>query len=232
MDDLNRSNQASSISIASARREAGGRLNRRGQAMIELAVMGSLSLMALALLIQMGLRMNYQQEIEQQTFRQAQKVAKTGDPVQAVVIYQIRNRIMPNPSFGMPIRPRVQTQASSSVTWHPRLTRLQNKDRPSEPLIRVELDDWRPGKGGTREDYRSDDLIDDGGPEKKEPIIAKIRKTTTVTPNSYIRQSGSGGTLSTSADVTSTEDTTLTLNVNRGPTTLRSSVPSRAKYVW
>ncbi len=233
MDDMNRIRQTSCISSTS-RYESKGRLShrlmQRGQAMIEVAVMGSLALAALSLLIHMGLRMNYQQQIEQETFRQALGTAKNGDPVQAVVVYQFRNRIMPDPSFGLPIRPRIQTQASAAVTWHPRLTKLEENDRASLPLIRVELD-------GGGADYRSEDLIDDGEPDKKKPLIANIHKTTTATGDlhqEYVEDplDPTNGTRRTVADVTTTENTTLTLNVNRGPTTLSSSVSSRAQHDW
>ena len=90
-----------------------------GQALVELAIFGSLGLMALTFLIQMGLRLNYQQELQQQTFRRALLMAKCeGDgfkPLvecvkrvpgvsddeesQATVLNQFRDRQMPIPRW-------------------------------------------------------------------------------------------------------------------------------------
>ena len=59
---------------------------RRGQALIEFAIVGSIALMALAFLIQIGLRMNYQQEMDQQTFRRAMKIAQSENAIESARI--------------------------------------------------------------------------------------------------------------------------------------------------
>ena len=51
-------------------------LRHSGQALIEFAIMGSIALLAFTVLIQMGLRMNYQQEIQQDAFRNALRIAQ------------------------------------------------------------------------------------------------------------------------------------------------------------
>src|SRR3989338_365860 len=89
-----------------------------GQAMIELAIFGSFAILALGFLIQIGLRQNFQQEIEQTAFRRALIFAKSeGDEESQSVQYSyFRNRRAPNPSDGFAVTPRSLTQGSSTLT--------------------------------------------------------------------------------------------------------------------
>ena len=197
-----------------------------GQALVELAIFGSLGLMALTFLIQMGLRLNYQQELQQQTFRRALLMAKCeGDgfkPLvecvkrvpgvsddeesQATVLNQFRDRQMPNPSLGFGIRPRTTTAASATVTWGERLTFLGD-DRDSQPRLVVQLNDQRRS-------YRSEDVIE------SQPFVKEITKTL-VTDKAELKQIGSVTGLSTQT----TETTDLHLGTNRD-STLSSSITS------
>ena len=120
-----------------------------GQALTELAVFGSVALAALAFLIQIGLQMNYQQEIDQNTFRRALQAARdewnddnSMDPEShSVQYYQFRNRELPDPNEGFAIMPRTMTQANATVLWGKWKTFLEAGDRSSEPKIITTIDD-------------------------------------------------------------------------------------------
>ena len=184
-----------------------------GQALIEFAIVGSLALLALAFLIQIGLRMNYQQEIEQQTFRRALRVAQNeGEEESQAIQYQhFRNRQIPDPSQGFAIMPRTTSQASATVTWGEGLTFLAD-DRDSQPRIIVHLDD-------TEREFRSEDLQDD------QPLVGHIRKE--IQSASEIQQDNSASRLNT----TTTETTTMTLNTNNNDP-ISSTLTSDVNFNW
>ncbi|MBI3321999.1 MAG: hypothetical protein HYZ91_07025 [Candidatus Omnitrophica bacterium] len=165
--------------------------------MIEFAIIGSTALVALAFLIQIGLRMNYQQEIEQQTFRLALSRAQDeGDEESQAILYQhIRDREIPDPSSEPTIMPRTSTQASSAVTWGEYLTFLAD-DRDSQARVVVHVNDTRA------DDFRSGDF--EGG-EKDAPLVSAIHNQFTNT--GQLTQTSGTSNLSSS----SSASTTLTL---------------------
>jgi len=135
--------------------------------------MGSIALLALAMLIQLGLRLNYQQQEEQNTFRHALLMAKCegdemdepivecvrraervndDDESQAVTINRFHDRQIPNPTLGFGLRPRTTITANAAAVWGERLTFLDD-DRDSQPRIVVHLNREQPH-------YRSEDLED------------------------------------------------------------------------
>ncbi len=134
----------------------------RGQALLEFAIMGSLALMALGFFIQIGLRANFQQEIEQQNFRRTMRIAKSHDKnePQSVTLQQYRDRRVPNPTDGLGVMPRTSTNASNTVVWGEFLTFLA-VDRNSQPQIVVQLND-------EERRYRAEDMLKEnkggGGP--------------------------------------------------------------------
>ncbi len=158
----------------------------QGQALIEVTLFGSLALVALSLLIQYGLRMNYQQELEQQTFRRALLYAKcedednhfmpsvrcgasttTGQPESAATsLQQFRDRQMPSPTLGFGIMPRVTTSAASTVTWGERLTQLGD-ERSSQARIVLQLN------GNEAPHYRSEDMkkVSKADPSSPNPSV-------------------------------------------------------------
>lgn len=177
------------------------RSSRRGQALIEFAIIGSLGLLAMAFLIQMGLRMYYQQELEQQTFRWALRTARNLDEPsrrgpESVSFVHLRNRQVPDPSDGFAMMPRVATQAQSTVTWGRFLT-FQTDDRESKPRLVLRVDDaevWFP----TEE-------IPEGA-----PLIRGISTTTRARGTSS--QTNAASALST----TTTQETSVQLNAGAG----------------
>ena len=167
-----------------------------GQAMIEFAIIGSTALMALAFLIQIGLRMNYQQEIEQQTFRLALKRAQEeGDVESEAILYQhIRDREIPDPASEPTIMPRTSTQASSAVTWGEYLTFLAD-DRDSQPRVVVHVNDTRA------DNFRSGDF-EGGGAPKDAPLVRAIHNQFTST--GQLTQASGASSLSSSSSASTT----------------------------
>ena len=141
---------------------------RGGQALVEMAIIGGITLVAVGFLIQIGLRMSYQQEIEQQAFRQALRIAEgesNDRESQATSVMRFRDRHVPDPSQGVAITPRVSTQGGATVTWGRFLTFLAD-DHDSQPRIVVQVND-------TRRDFRSGDF-DDG--DDHAPFVKHIHK--------------------------------------------------------
>ena len=197
--------------------------NNRGQAMIEFAVMASIALMALALLIQVGLRMNYQQEIEQQTFRRALRSSagydttdSQGNPVQnrppqSVTYIHYRDRQIPDPSDGFALMPRMTTEAQSSVVWARFLSFLTG-DSESKPRTVVNLND-------TIKTFNADDLT--GQPSLVSDIDRRIQSSGGIVTT----RSGTG------LVTTTTDDTTMTLNTKRRDA-IQSSLTSQSTFNW
>lgn len=188
--------------------------------MIELAIFGSLALLALAFLIQIGLRQNFQQEIEQTAFRRALRVAHSEnkeivgslgwntieEESQAISYNYFRNRRLPNPSDGFAVAPRSLTQGSGTVTWGEWLTYLTD-DRDSQPRIIVNLDDQQAL------DARSEDF------PKDQPLVrhihkdlngaAQIEQWPTETSQASISSETTEVTLSGGETVSSSQDTNI-----------------------
>lgn len=185
----------------------------RGQALIEFAILGSLGLLALAFLIQIGLRANYQQEMEQHAFRRALAAAQAeGDTEsQSIQVQAFRDRQVPNPSQGFAIMPRTLSSGAGTVTWGELLTLLDDA-RDSQPRIIVELND-------ARREFRSEDL------KKDEPLIHFIHKT--LDSQGTMTQDNAGSDLDTST----TETTDLEFNT-KSPSTLSSTTHSNVRFDW
>ncbi len=71
---------------------------KRGQAMIELAVFGSLTMFTMAFMIRYGLQYNYSQVTQQETFRLALARAHEAYPLQQASVFLIRDRRMVDPT--------------------------------------------------------------------------------------------------------------------------------------
>lgn len=165
--------------------------------MLEFAIVGSVALLALAFMIQIGLRMNYQQEIEQQTFRRAMQVAHSEDDEESRSIqYQhFRERQIPDPSEGFGIMPRTLTQAGATVIWGEYLTYLaDDRDSESRIIFQVNADPPR--------EFRSSDFE---GANEDDPTIRQVDRITTSRGLSYQNNANSG------IQTTTEQRTTLTL---------------------
>ena len=195
----------------------------QGQAFVEFAVIGSLALVALAFLIQMGLRANFQQQMEQDTFRLAMRVAQSEGDVesQSIQYSYFRNSQIPNPTDAFGISPRTMTQSSASVTWGEWLGYLAN-DRDSQPRIIVHMDN-------SETEFRSEDLLKNAAGEPM-PLVSAVHKD--LNSNGAVTQTNTGSSDAT----TTTETTTLTLNADQNKDgvndQLSSSLTSTTNFNW
>ena len=172
--------------------------SKRGQALLELAIFGSLALLAMAFMLQIGLRMNFQQEIEQQTFRSAMREASNRDkrnrkPPQVVSYLQYRDRQTADPGQGFAIMPRFSTQGQSTVSWGKFLTFLTRDDKESKPLTVVSVN----GQG----------RINHFGEIPSGPFVKKVTKNYTV--RGTVSQSSGTASLSTTANESTSVDTSV-----------------------
>jgi hypothetical protein len=93
-------------------------LTRKAQALSELAIFGSILLFCMATLVQYGLDSNYQQQVQMEAFRKAQRIAyyKTG-PGSAATVILLKDRPMVDPKDSWGFADRVPYGGSGSVTW-------------------------------------------------------------------------------------------------------------------
>lgn len=122
-------------------------INQKAQALVELATFGSLLLFCLALLLHFGLQMNYQQNIQMQTFRKGLKMAyyKSG-PSSTTSLTMIKDKpvVDPRDRWGFP--DRVPVGGSASVTWDNNLNAIfvgdvNENPRPQDlPKSYIEVD--------------------------------------------------------------------------------------------
>jgi len=97
-------------------------INRSGQAILELAIFGSLLLFVLALLVQYGLSLNYDQNLQMQTFRKALALAKErAGTSQQVDITVVKDQAIPNPADQFGASETSPYIAQASAVWTNRL---------------------------------------------------------------------------------------------------------------
>ena len=192
---------------------------RAGQALIEFAVFGSLALLALAFMIQIGLRANYQQEIDQQTFRRALDVADSYSDIEPVSVsyLQFRDRQIPDPSEGFGIMPRAATTGQAEVVWGTYLGFADKDDRRSQPLTIVRVNN-------AEREFRSDDFKN--APDDL-PLYTRIDRT--LTSAGTIRQTRQPNAESSSLATRTTQTTTVTL---KNDAKVSSSVSSGVNWNW
>lgn len=206
------------------------RCGRRGQAMLEVAITGSLALVALAFFIQIALRQNYQQEIEQQTFRRALRMAHSfGDEERPAISYHhFRDRQLPDPADAFGIIPRTLTTSTSSVTWGEFLTLLAD-DADSAPLVVVDLNT----NGGINQ-RRNFNAGEDGDLEDNQPLVSSIDRIINVNESlssSEVKQDASGR-LTTRLGAVTTELTTLTINTKGDDAQVFSQLDTNVSINW
>ncbi len=107
--------------------KSGDRLSHRqsGQALLELAVFGSLILMVLGAIVSYGLRFNFQQQADMHVFRKAQELAMKHDndnqPYGSSSYTVVRDRHLPDASNPFGIGGVSPVMASASITRDNRL---------------------------------------------------------------------------------------------------------------
>jgi len=113
--------------------------NLKGQALIELATLGTILIFCLGILINYGLQANYQQEVFMSTFRRAMGLAynQTSNelgPSGTVVLTALDDRRMISPDNAYGLASRSQFSRRESATWSDNLT-LSYLDSASQPII-------------------------------------------------------------------------------------------------
>ncbi len=142
----------------------------RGQALLELAVFGTIALAALGFLIRVGLKMNYDQEVRMMAFRRALAAASadngTDQDAMGVTMHYVTHRQMPDATNGYFNAGRERSEASAFVEWGERLTFAHEIDTngdgyadspfgsKTQPLTIVRSDDQEG-------EFRQDEFPDD-----------------------------------------------------------------------
>jgi len=190
-----------------------------GQALLELAVFGSLALAALGFLVRVGMRMNYDQEVRMAAFRRALAAAHedngTDKDAVATLYYVINNRQMPNPSDGHMSLPRDSSQASAFVEWGDRLTEAYKTKVDGSPLGRQTQPRIIVRSDGVQREFRQEDFPDNVTlVDNNDVSVTKVafrgivsKSTVTNTSNATIVQTATGTSLQ--SGTTTCSSTTL-----------------------
>ena len=100
------------------------RFPRKGQAITELAIFGSILLFCLAMLIQYGLDANYQQQAQMEAFRKTQRIAFYRDgPASSTAFILVKDKPTPDPRDQWGVAERGPIVAGgNSVAWNTNLS--------------------------------------------------------------------------------------------------------------
>lgn len=129
-------------------------LSKNGQALVEMAVFGSILLFCLAMLIQYGLSANCQQQVQMEAFRKTQRLAFNKDGLGASTsLVVVKDKSIPDPrdQWGFAERQPI-VGSGSGVSWNTNLGASYVKnytDTPSVsdlPTLYFEIDSQRPNK--------------------------------------------------------------------------------------
>ena len=92
--------------------------NQKAQALTELAVAGAIFLFCLALLIQFGLQLNYQQNMQMQAFRKAQKIAYYEQGPSSSASYAVvKDKPVVDPRDRWGFADRIPMGSGAQVSW-------------------------------------------------------------------------------------------------------------------
>lgn len=119
----------------------------KGQALTELAIFGSILLFCLSVLIQYGLEANYQQQVQMEAFRKAQKIAfyKSG-PNSSTSLVLLKDKPLPDPRDQWGYAERYPIAAGANAVWDTNLSANYVKkfvDTPNDrdlPAVYFEID--------------------------------------------------------------------------------------------
>lgn len=202
----------------------------RGQALVELAVFGSILLLAVAFLIRVGMRMNYQQELAMRSFRDGLRVAgKLGkhreEQVPQVSYTIFEDRQVPTPGDPFGLNQRTRFAGAANITWGKYLLQTSGMDggegRPSRLLFHVNYNpDGTPRLEGFWGDEFEDPLEDT---EEKEHTLAdhdtspyhtELERATKS--RASLTRAESGGSVTTQRAGAMTEEVTTRWVFNEG----------------
>ncbi len=93
-------------------------MKAKGQALTEFAIFGSILLMCVAMLLQYGLQSNYQQQLQMEAFREAQRMAfNSSGPNASKSVSVVRHKAFPDPRDQFGYAEHSPMSASESVVW-------------------------------------------------------------------------------------------------------------------
>lgn len=149
-------------------------IGKKAQALVELAVFGSIVLMLLGVLISYGLRYEHQQKTTQQAFRRALKSASdanaSADDTPILVEHLVVNDMhVPDPSNTFGIGLTSSSVASTSVTRNNKLFKSPVDDK-GLPIVRIEIN------GGQPNDFKTAGLLYVVVQDTEEAIAAQEAK--------------------------------------------------------
>lgn len=206
------------------------RNSRRGQALLEVGVLGSILLFALATLVRVGLRFNYEQQLQQDTFRKALRVAEFNDTESKTVGHYgytwLEDRQVPNPSDPVALNARTRFGSDADVIYGRHLFEPGTDDkRIGRIVIRV---------NGQKKSYRDDELADpdDTDPSDNPPLIKDTVRQTTTPATGEIVRTETGRRIQTQRTTNLTEGVATTLNTRNGTVTLNSTFDKQAGVLW
>jgi|GEM_PF-4891372 len=109
-------------------------INKKAQALIELAFFGSILLLCLSMLLRYGMQANYQQNIQMQAFRKAMKAAyyKSG-PAANISLTMVKDKSIPDPQDPWGFGERFPMGAGASVAWDSNIQALYIDDFSESP---------------------------------------------------------------------------------------------------
>lgn len=124
--------------------------DNRAQSLVEFATFGSILLLCLGALIQYGMSANYEQNLQMQTFRKAQKAAyfKSG-PASSISISRLEDKPIPDPRDPWGVPERRPIGAGGSATWDSNLQanyidNYSSASLPSDlPRTIIEINDFK-----------------------------------------------------------------------------------------
>ena len=208
---------------------AGRRWNNaaRGQSLLEVAVLGSLLVFALAALIRVGLRFNYQQQLQQDAFRKALRRAGVSNTEKRAAVTHtynlIQDRIVPEPSDPFGVNSRTRYSGANTVTYGRFLFSAGNEDHHSPPFV-FEINE-------AEREFRSSRLFDPDD-ENPLPLIAETRRTTVRPARGDLTKTETVDAITTTVNSEVVEQVTTTINALDGPTEVTNTLRQQTGRTW
>lgn len=204
--------------------------------MLEVAVLGSILVFSLATLLRVGMRFNYQQQLQQDAFRKALQTAQTNNTaaktVQSYKYLNIQDRQVPNPADPFAVSARTRFGSSSTITYGRFLfetmggSKKENDQRTGQTVLQVD-DQTR--------NYRDDELSDpdDENHDDDPPLFATVTRSTTVPATGSIEKTESGGAITTTRDSSVTEQIDTVINKrDNAQETITSTLVKDVGVTW
>ena len=116
---------------------------KSGQSLVELASFGTILLLCVSMLIQYGMRANYQQNLKMQAFRKAMQAAYVNSgPASSATLTMLQDKPIPNPHDTWGFAERVPVSAGDSVVWDVNLSALYEYGNPDDlPKSIIEINE-------------------------------------------------------------------------------------------